>query len=76
MKANSNKSLLDILKKNKVECVDVVSPGEIYKALANGYAGHQILYTENFISEEEIDYALSANVIINIGAFDTLNRFK
>ncbi|XP_047468575.1 diaminopimelate decarboxylase-like [Penaeus chinensis] len=73
IKANSNKFILNILKNNKVECVDVVSPGEIYKALANGYAGHQILYTENFISEEEMDYALSANVIMNIGALDTLN---
>ena len=37
LKANSNKSLLNIIRSCKVTSVDVVSPGEIYKALQNGY---------------------------------------
>ncbi len=41
-----------------------------------GYKPNQILYTENFISEEEMDYAIKEGVILNVGALDTLKRFK
>jgi diaminopimelate decarboxylase len=58
MKANNNSHILNILRTEGVTNVDVVSPGEMFKALKVGYKPNQILYTENFISEEEIDYAL------------------
>ena len=59
MKANSNSKILQILQESGIHHVDVVSPGEIRKALKNGYSPNQILYTENFIDEEELDYALA-----------------
>jgi diaminopimelate decarboxylase len=76
MKANNNSHILRLLQECGVPNVDVVSPGEIYKALNCGYKPHQILYTENFICEEELDYALKEGVVLNIGALETLKRFK
>ena len=34
------------------------------------------MYTENFISSKEMDYAIKAGVTLNIGALDTLIQFK
>ena len=56
--------------------VDVVSPGEIYKALQSGFQPKDIMYTENFISEKELDYAIEKGVLLNIGALDTLKHYK
>jgi diaminopimelate decarboxylase len=47
----------------------------MYKALKVGYKPEQILYTENFISEEELDYALREGVTLNIGALSTLKAY-
>lgn len=69
MKANNNKEILKLIKSNGIKSVDVVSPGEIYKALQNSYSPNEILYTENFSSEKEIEFALKCGVILNIGAF-------
>ena len=51
-----------------------MSPGEIFRALESGYKPEDILYTENFISSEEIDYAMEKGVILNIGALSTLEE--
>lgn len=75
MKANSNKEILALLRKEGIISVDVVSPGEIYKAINNSYEPHEILYTENFISEEEVNYAIKTGVRLNIGALDTLKCY-
>jgi diaminopimelate decarboxylase len=58
MKANSNIEILKLMKKNGIEGIDAVSPGEIYIALKSGFKPEEILYTENNMSEEELDYAL------------------
>ena len=76
MKANSNSHILSILRHSGIQHVDVVSPGEIMKALKNGYLPQNILYTENFIDADELDYALSIGVTLNIGALDTLDHFR
>jgi diaminopimelate decarboxylase len=34
------------------------------------------MYTENFISSQELNYALSKGVTLNIGALDTLKQYK
>jgi diaminopimelate decarboxylase len=54
MKANSNPEILKTIKNGNegVQNVDVVSPGEIYRALDCGFKPENILYTENFISPE------------------------
>lgn len=77
MKANSHPEILKVIQNEGkgITNVDVVSPGEVYRALHCGYKPSQILYTENFISEEEIDYALSNDICINVGAVDTLKHF-
>lgn len=47
MKANSNPEILKAIRDNGkgVKYVDVVSPGEIYRALSCGYRPEDILYT-------------------------------
>ena len=76
MKANSNAKILGVLRDAGIHNVDVVSPGELAKALSLGYSPQQILFTENFICEEEMEYALSTGVTMNIGALDTLKHFS
>lgn len=77
MKANSNPDILKIIRNNGegIKYVDVVSPGEIKRALECGYKPGQILYTENFISDEEISEAIKLGVTLNIGALQTLKHF-
>lgn len=53
-----------------------MSPGEIHKALQCGFEPQDIMYTENFISDKEMSYALSKGVTLNIGALDTLITHK
>lgn len=75
LKANTNRHLVSIIREAGVNHVDTVSPGEIHKALQVGYESSQIMYTENFISEEEMNYALEKGVTLNIGALSTLQHF-
>jgi diaminopimelate decarboxylase len=72
IKANTNSTLVKLIRELGVHHVDAVSPGEIHKALSCGYHPHEIMYTENFIAPEEIDYALNLGVTLNIGALHTL----
>jgi len=45
LKANTNSAIVKIIKDAGVSHIDVVSPGEIHKALQCGYEGSKILYT-------------------------------
>ncbi len=72
IKANTNSTIVKLIRELGIHHIDVVSPGEIHKALSCGYQPHQIMYTENFIAPEEIDYALNLGVTLNIGALHTL----
>lgn len=45
IKANTNASLVKLIRELGVHHVDAVSPGEIHKALSCGYQPHEIMYT-------------------------------
>ncbi|MFC1629625.1 diaminopimelate decarboxylase [Patescibacteria group bacterium] len=70
MKANSNPSILRILKE-KGAGIDAVSPGEIALALRVGFPPTDILFTGNNITDAEMDFALQNGVLLNI---DSLSR--
>ncbi len=63
LKANSNGALLKLFKKNG-SGADVVSGGEIYRALKAGIPAHKIVYAGVGKTEEEIRYALKSKILM------------
>ncbi|MHA1131027.1 MAG: diaminopimelate decarboxylase [Candidatus Helarchaeota archaeon] len=73
IKANSNIALLKILQKEGAY-LDCVSNGEIYVALKVGFKPEQIIYTGNNFTNQDLEFALSKGVIINLDALSQINR--
>ena len=71
-KANTNISVLTILREEGA-FLDVVSPGEIYLASRAGFDPGRILYTGTSVGEEELEYATSSGVTINV---DSLSQME
>jgi diaminopimelate decarboxylase len=66
MKANSNLALLALLREEGVG-VDIVSGGELYRALQSGFTGSDVVFSGVGKSERELDEALAAGVrFINV----------
>jgi len=73
-KANTNISVLKVLQ--KLGCgIDAVSPGEVEVALDTGFKPKDILYTGNNSSEEEMEYVISKDVMINVGSLMQLEKY-
>lgn len=51
-----------------------MSPGEVYSAIKAGFKGEHILYTGDNMSEEDIDFALTNNCLLNCGSLSTLEK--
>jgi len=64
-KANTNISLMRIFFEYDMG-IDAVSPGEILAALKAGYSPDKILFTANNPAWDEIEYAVSKKVMVNI----------
>lgn len=75
VKANSNPWILKILHEEGA-WADVVSPGEIFLALHAGFAADRLLFTQNSVSDEEMEYALEKKVRINVESISQLKRLK
>lgn len=73
-KALSNLSVLKLMKKFGAG-LDVVSIQEVWLGLKAGFEPHEILYTPNGVSMEEIDLAVKENVKINIDNISILEQF-
>ncbi|MEC8255889.1 MAG: diaminopimelate decarboxylase, partial [SAR324 cluster bacterium] len=74
MKANSNPSILKILREEGA-WIDAVSPYEVQLALDCGYRPEQILFTGNNTAPEELDFCVENGVSLNIGSLLTLEHF-
>ncbi len=74
MKANSNPALLRIIRDEDYG-VDAVSPGEMLLALRLGWSPEQILFSANMMTDEEMDAAHGAGVLLNIGELSRLERY-
>lgn len=72
-KANTNISILKILK-SEGAYIDTVSPGEVYLALKAGFSPERILFTGISVRNDELEFLLNENVIINIDSISQLNR--
>lgn len=73
-KANTNIQIMKILREEGLG-IDAVSPGEIYAALKAGFPSSEILFTANNVSWDEIEYAVSKDVMVNIDSLSYLRQF-
>ncbi len=73
VKANSNLSILNILRQEGAGA-DCSSPAEIYLALKAGFKKTDLLYTGNYNSDEELQYAAENNVTVNLDDFSIIER--
>jgi diaminopimelate decarboxylase len=72
-KANTNLSILRILKSEGAG-IDVVSQGEVFLAFEAGLLSDNILYTGNCADEDELQYLLEKQVMINVDSLSQLER--
>ena len=73
-KANTNIVLMSILREEGMG-IDAISPGEIYAALKAGFKPEQILFTSNNATAEELTYAVSKKVTVNLDSLSNLETF-
>jgi diaminopimelate decarboxylase len=73
-KANTNIEIMKILGEEGMG-IDAVSPGEIFAALEAGFSPDRILFTTNNVLWEEIEYAVSKNIMANLDSLSQLRMF-
>jgi len=73
-KANTNIQIMKILREEGMG-IDAVSPGEIYAALKAGFEKSTILFTTNNAAWDEIEFAVSKGVMVNIDSLSQLEQF-
>lgn len=73
-KANSNLEILKILKEEGAG-IDAVSQGEVFLALKAGFDPKNILFTGNNVTNEELDYIVENDVLVNIDSLSLLERY-
>ncbi|MCH7603041.1 MAG: hypothetical protein IIB54_09765, partial [Planctomycetes bacterium] len=55
--------------------IDAVSEGEVRAAFKAGYKSQDIIFTGNNISDSEMKYVISQNVLVNVDSLSQLERF-
>ncbi len=73
-KANTNLSILRLMRENGVE-LDVVSPGELEMGILAGYAANQITFTPSGVPFFEVKEAIESGAIVNIDSLPLLEWF-
>ena len=73
-KANTNLSILRLMRENGVE-LDVVSPQELQLGLLAGYTGNQITFTPSGVHFSEIEFAVSQGAFVNLDNLAVLAKF-
>lgn len=73
VKANSNLAILKILRRVGAGA-DCASPAEIFLALEAGFKPGDILYTGNYNSDEELEYACKQQVKVNLDDISLVDR--
>ncbi|UCB44506.1 MAG: diaminopimelate decarboxylase [Spirochaetota bacterium] len=73
-KANTNIEIMKIIKEEGLG-IDTVSRGEVFASLEAGFDPSQILFTANNVSWDEVEYALSKDILINIDSLSQMEQF-
>ena len=77
IKANSNPHIIKVLKSEIAHLgADCSSPGEIYAAGLGGIRPNDCIFTGNYESNEDLDYAYRKNVHINLDDINSFHRLK
>lgn len=74
-KANTNLAVMRIMEQEG-SSIDAVSPGEVYTALLAGFEPSRILFTGNNVTDEELKFAVSSGVTINVDSISQLQRLS
>ncbi|MHA1335524.1 MAG: diaminopimelate decarboxylase [Promethearchaeota archaeon] len=73
VKANSNLSVLKILYSEGAG-FDCTSQGEIYTCFKAGASADKIIYTGNMFTNDDFEFAVSNNVMVNLDSISQLRR--
>ncbi|MFX1496494.1 MAG: diaminopimelate decarboxylase [Promethearchaeota archaeon] len=73
VKANSNISILKILK-SEGAFFDCTSQGEINMCFSAGIAPERIIYTGNMFTDNDFQFAVKNDILINLDSFSQLER--
>jgi len=73
-KALTNLSILQYMRSQNI-CLDTVSIEEVRIGKLAGYSGHEIIYTPNSVSMDEITQAIEEGVYLNIDNISILEHF-
>jgi diaminopimelate decarboxylase len=73
VKANSNLSILKILNSEGAH-FDCTSQGEIYSCFEAGIKPEKIIYTGNMFTNEDFEFAVKNDVLINLDSISQLER--
>ncbi|MFX0042977.1 MAG: alanine racemase, partial [Candidatus Hodarchaeota archaeon] len=75
VKANSNISILKILN-SEGSHFDCTSQGEVYTCLKAGISPEKIIYTGNMFTNEDFDFAIKNDVVVNLDSLSQLERLE
>ncbi|HYI13483.1 MAG TPA: diaminopimelate decarboxylase [Thermoanaerobaculia bacterium] len=73
MKANSNLSILRMVRESKFGC-DAVSPGEIHLATRAGFAADAIWFTCSNVSDEDLRAISDPRIVVNVNSMAEIDR--
>ncbi|MFW9902485.1 MAG: diaminopimelate decarboxylase, partial [Candidatus Thorarchaeota archaeon] len=75
VKANTNLSILKILR-SEGSYFDCSSIGEIYASLKSGVSSDRIIYTGNMFTNNDFEFAIDKDVLINLDSYSQLIRLS
>ncbi len=73
VKSNTNLAMLKILN-SEGSNFDCSSTGEIYTCLKSGIPSDRIIYTGNMFSNEDFNFAVERDILINLDSYSQLKR--
>jgi diaminopimelate decarboxylase len=73
VKSNSNLSILKIMN-SEGSNFDCSSTGEIFVCLRAGISPNQIIYTGNMFTNNDFEYAVNSDILLNLDSFSQLKR--
>jgi diaminopimelate decarboxylase len=73
MKANSNLSLLRLVRENGFGC-DAVSPGEIQLAMRAGFTAEEIWFTCSNVSDDDLRAIPDPRIVVNVNSLSEIDR--
>jgi diaminopimelate decarboxylase len=74
MKANSSLAILGVVRRSGA-LVDAVSAGEIARALASGFAPHEIVFTADLFDRAALEWIGRHDIAVNLGSPSMIEQY-